>query len=106
MNKTLGSYSEDYRANVRRVIAGTLDECVRKGIIPRHTVSGIELAPRIVTAEQYEQQNKGLVSVSDEIKPPPAAPSGMPYSSSCAIGLTSGQSGAGRLRTSDRCSWA
>jgi hypothetical protein len=45
LNKTLGSYSDDYRGNVRRVISGTLDECVRRGIIPRHTVSGIELAP-------------------------------------------------------------
>jgi len=65
LNKTLGSYSDDYRGNVRRIIAGTLDECVRKGIIPRHTLGGIELAPRIVTAEQYEQQNKGMVSVTD-----------------------------------------
>jgi hypothetical protein len=67
LNKTLGGYSDDYRGNVRRVIAGTLDECVRKGVIPRHTLSGIELAPRIVTAEQYEQQNKGMVSVPDDI---------------------------------------
>ena len=66
LNKTLGSYSDDYRGNVRRVITGTLDECVRKGVIPRHTLSGIELAPRIVTAEQYEQQNKGMVSVTDD----------------------------------------
>ena len=65
LNKTLGSYSDDYRGNVRRIITGTLDECVRRGIIPRHTLSGIELAPRIVTAEQYEQQNKGMVSVDD-----------------------------------------
>ncbi len=36
------------------------------GVIPRHTLSGIELAPRIVTAEQYEQQNKGMVAVSDD----------------------------------------
>src|ERR1700733_14318920 len=67
LNKTLGSYSDDYRGNVRRVITGPLDECVRRGIIPRHTLSGIELAPRIVTAEQYEQQNKGMVSVPDDI---------------------------------------
>ena len=66
LNKTLGSYSDDYRGNVRRIITGTLDECVRRGIIPRHTLSGIELAPRIVTAEQYEQQNKGMVSVTDD----------------------------------------
>ena len=65
LNKTLGSYSDDYRGNVRRIITGTLDECVRRGIIPRHILSGIELAPRIVTAEQYEQQNKGMVSVTD-----------------------------------------
>jgi Phage integrase family len=67
LNKTLGSYSDDYRGNVRRVISGTLDECVRKGTIPRHTLSGIQLAPRIVTAEQYEQQSKGMVSVPDDI---------------------------------------
>ncbi len=66
LNKTLGSYSDDYRGNVRRIITGTLDECVRQGILPRHTLSGIELAPRIVTAEQYEQQNKGMVSVTDD----------------------------------------
>jgi hypothetical protein len=66
LNKTLGSYSDDYRGNVRRIITGTLDECVRRGVIPRHTLSGIELAPRIVTAEQYEAQNKGMVSVTDD----------------------------------------
>ena len=63
LNKTLGSYSDDYRGNVRRIITGTLEECVRRGTIPRHTLAGIELAPRIVTAEQYEQQNKGMVCV-------------------------------------------
>jgi integrase len=67
LNKTLGRYSDDYRGNVRRIIVGTLDECVRKGTIPRHTLSGIELAPRIVTAEQYEAQNKGMVSVPDDV---------------------------------------
>ena len=66
LNKTLGSYSDDYRGNVRRIITGTLDECVRKGTIPRHTLTGIELAPRIVTAEQYEQQNKGMAFVPDD----------------------------------------
>jgi hypothetical protein len=40
LNKTLGSYSDNYRGNVRRIITGTLDECVRRGVIPRHTVSG------------------------------------------------------------------
>jgi hypothetical protein len=53
LNKTLGSYSDDYRGNVRRIITGTLDECVRRGIIPRHTLSGIELAPRIVTTLHF-----------------------------------------------------
>jgi integrase len=66
LNKTLGSYSDDYRGNVRRIITGTLDECVRRGTLPRHTLTGIELAPRIVTAEQYEQQNKGMAFVSDD----------------------------------------
>ena len=66
LNKTLGSYSDDYRGNVRRIITGTLDECVRKGTLPRHTLTGIELAPRIVTAEQYEQQNKGMAFVPDD----------------------------------------
>ena len=66
LNKTLGGYSDDYRGNVRRIITGTLDECVSRGIIPRHTLTGIELAPRIVTAEQYEQQNKGMVPVTDD----------------------------------------
>jgi hypothetical protein len=66
LNKTIGRYSDDYRGNVRRIIVGTLDECVRRGTIPRHTLTGIGLAPRIVTAEQYEQENKGLVLVSDD----------------------------------------
>ena len=66
LNMTLGGYSDEYRGNIRRIITGTLDECVRRGIIPRHTLTGIELAPRIVTAEQYEQQDKGMVAVSDE----------------------------------------
>ena len=66
LNKTLGSYSDDYRGNVRRIITGTLDECVRKGTIPRHTLTGIELAPRIVTAEQYEREARPLVFVSDD----------------------------------------
>jgi integrase len=65
LNKTLGSYSDDYRGNVRRIITGTLDECVRKGTIPRHTLTGIELAPRIVTAEQYEREARPLVLMSD-----------------------------------------
>ncbi len=56
LNKTLGSYSDDYRGNIRRIITGTLDECVRRGTLPRHTLAGIELAPRIVTAEQYERK--------------------------------------------------
>jgi integrase len=65
LNKTIGTYSDDYRGIVRRVIAGTLDQAVRKGTIPRHTLTGIELAPRIVTAEQYEQENTGLVCLDD-----------------------------------------
>jgi integrase len=67
LNKTLGRYSDDYRGNVRRIIVGTLDECVRRGIIPRHTLTGLQLAPRIVTAEEYEQQNKGMVPVPDRV---------------------------------------
>ena len=35
---------------------------MRRGVIPRHTLTGIELAPRIVTAEQYERETKGMVS--------------------------------------------
>jgi integrase len=66
LNTTLGTYSDDYRGNVRRIIAGTLDECVRKGTIPRHTLAGIELAPRIVTAEQYEREARPLVFLADD----------------------------------------
>jgi integrase len=66
LNKTLGSYSDDYRGNVRRIITGTLEECVRKGTIPRHTLTGIELAPRIVTAEQYEREARPLTFVPDD----------------------------------------
>jgi hypothetical protein len=66
LNKTLGRYSDDYRGNIRRIIRGTLDECVRRGTIPRHTLGGIEMAPRIVSAEEYEQENQGLVCVDDD----------------------------------------
>ena len=66
LNVTIGTYSDDYRGVIRRVITGTLDECVRKGTIPRHTLTGIELAPQIVTAEQYEARSKGMVSVDDD----------------------------------------
>ena len=66
LNKTLGSYSDDYRGNVRRIIVGTLNECVRRGVLPRHMLTAIELAPRIVTAEQYEQEHRGLVLLSDD----------------------------------------
>jgi hypothetical protein len=66
LNVSLGTYSDDYRGVVRRIITGTLDECVRKGIIPRHQLSGIELAPQIVTAEQYEARNKGMVPLDDD----------------------------------------
>jgi hypothetical protein len=69
LNKTLGGYCDEFRRNVRRIITGTLDQCVRKGIIPRHTLGGIGLGPRVVTAEQYEreQEGKGLVCVPDEV---------------------------------------
>jgi hypothetical protein len=66
LNKALGRYSDDYRGNIRRIIRGTLDECVRRGTIPRHTMGGIELAPRIVSAEEYEQENQGLACVDDD----------------------------------------
>ena len=56
LNTTLEAYSDDYRGNIRRIITGTLDECVWRGIIPRHTLAGIELAPRVVTAEQHVQR--------------------------------------------------
>jgi hypothetical protein len=67
LNVTLGHYSDDYRGNIRRIIVGTLDECVRKGTLARHTLSGIELAPRVVTAEQYEREARLPVSVTDEV---------------------------------------
>jgi hypothetical protein len=66
LNVTLGHYSDYYRMTVRRIITATLDECVRKGIITRHALSGIGLGPRIVTAEQYESEHRGFVSVADE----------------------------------------
>lgn len=58
LNVTLGTYQDEYRGNVRRIIAGTLEGCVRKGVIPRHTLTGIELGPRVVTAEQYEAEQR------------------------------------------------
>jgi hypothetical protein len=45
LNVTLGGYSDDYRGTIRRIITGTLDECVRRGILARHNLGGIELAP-------------------------------------------------------------
>jgi integrase len=68
LNTTLGGYQDEYRGNVRRVITGTLDECVRRGTLPRHTLTGIELGPRVVTAAQYEaeQQRKRLIHLPDE----------------------------------------
>ena len=65
LNQTLGSYNDNYRRTIRRVITGTLDEAVRKGMLARHTLSGIELAPRIVTAEQYERDARLPVFVTD-----------------------------------------
>ena len=67
LNVTLGHYSDDYRGTIRRIIVGTLDECRAKGTITRHTLTGIELAPRVVTAEQYEREARGtLVFVTDD----------------------------------------
>jgi hypothetical protein len=45
LNVTLGHCSGPFRSALRRIITGTLDMCVRKGTIPRHTLSGIELSP-------------------------------------------------------------
>jgi integrase len=56
LNVTLARYQDVYRGNVRRVIAGALDQAVRTGIIPRHALGGIQLGPRAVTAEQYERE--------------------------------------------------
>jgi hypothetical protein len=68
LNVTLGGYQDEYRGNVRRIICGTLDECVRRGTLPRHTLTGIELAPRVVTAQQYEaeQAHKRMVMLPDQ----------------------------------------
>ena len=68
LNTTIGGYSRTYRGAVRRVIIGTLDYCVRKDFIARHQLAGIELGPRVVTAEQYEEEAKGktLVRLDDE----------------------------------------
>jgi hypothetical protein len=68
LNVTLGHYQDEYRGTIRRIIVGTLDECVRRGTLPRHTLTGIELAPRTVTAEQYEAEHahKQLIPLTDE----------------------------------------
>jgi hypothetical protein len=66
LNVTLGGYSDDYRGTIRRIITGTLDECVRRGTLARHTLGGIELAPRVVTAEQYEREARLPVFVTDD----------------------------------------
>jgi integrase len=67
LNKSLATYSDDYRGNIKRIILGTLDECVNAGMIPRHTLTGIELSARVVTAEQFERENRGLVTVADDV---------------------------------------
>jgi integrase len=88
LNKTLGSYSDEYRGNIRRIIVGTLDEAVRKGTLARHTLTGIELAPRIVTAEQYEREARLPVFVTDETV------------AMLATGITATRTGKdGRIRT-------
>ena len=56
LNTTLGRYQDEYRGNA----AGSSPApwtCVRRGTLPRHTLTGIELGPRIVTAAQYEQES-------------------------------------------------
>jgi integrase len=45
LNTTLGGYQDVYRGRIRRIIVGTLDECVRWDTLPCHTLTGIELAP-------------------------------------------------------------
>jgi hypothetical protein len=40
LNTTLGGYPDEYRGNIRRIIVGTLYECVRRGTLPRHTLTG------------------------------------------------------------------
>jgi integrase len=65
LNATLAHYHDDYRGNIKRIITGTLDEMVRQGVIPRHTVS-IELGARVITAEQYEKENRPLVRLTDD----------------------------------------
>jgi len=68
LNVTIGGYQDEYRCTVRRVISDTLDQCVRRGMIPRHMLGGIELGPRVVSAEQYEkeQERRALVYLTDE----------------------------------------
>jgi hypothetical protein len=68
LNVTIGGYQDEYRCTVRRVISDTLDQCVRRGLIPRHMLGGIELGPRVVSAEQYEkeQERRALVYLTDE----------------------------------------
>jgi hypothetical protein len=65
VNKTLGHLSDDYRGNVRRIIAGTLDDCVRRGIIARHTLGGVQLGAQLVTAEQWEARNVPAPEITD-----------------------------------------
>jgi hypothetical protein len=65
LNVTIAHYNDDYRGNIKRIITGTLDEMVRQSVIPRHTVS-IELGARVITAEQYEKENRPLARLSDE----------------------------------------
>jgi hypothetical protein len=45
LNVTLGHYQDEYRCNVWRVITGTLDQCVRRNLIPRHALGASSLPP-------------------------------------------------------------
>jgi hypothetical protein len=58
--------SRVYRANVLRMITGTLDLAVRRHVIPGHQVVGIELKTYRPTAEEWAAANAPWVFLTDE----------------------------------------
>jgi hypothetical protein len=65
VNDTHFKKSRVYRANVLRMVTGTLDLAVRRHLIPGHQVVGIELKTYRPTAEERAAANAPWVFVTD-----------------------------------------
>jgi integrase len=66
VNTTHIKKSRVYRANVLRMVQGTLDLAVRRHVIPGHQVVGIELKTYRPNAEEWAAMNAPWVFVTDE----------------------------------------